>query len=539
MICMIVDDEYNVRRSFVMMGRWRDFGISEVIEATNGLDALALARDRRPEIIITDMRMHALDGAGFLRSLREIPYTPEVVVISGFSDFEYMHSAVENQAVDYVLKPVSEESFNACIRRAVEKYHRRAGSYADMLDAVIQQMNERLVLHGVHENELMHFKIVRDFVQANPRVRIVIPLLLNFEEICRARYRNLTDLLCMQMQQVLDSALQAECANVLTLRIRSDADWDFICLLGSGTDDILPDAALDACLRGIVERLSRLGLRALIGRDREACAKDGLVSSHKLLRQTLMHVALPHVGAQPIVAGVGDPPAARRYFAAHEMAMTQHILHGDAESAGQLIDQVFAQVCVDSRYHVNQLQTLALEFFEIVSHMMVQYDVYPEHSLQLNHIWSAVYGSLDNMEHQKALFKRYFEQVCGMFAPGAGGPQHIVSSALQFIEAHHGEKLTLSMLAQNLYVSREHLSRLLRQETGKTFTDHLSEMRLVHVCRLLATTDLPLASIAERTGFIDPNYLSRVFRRAYGITPMKHRAGAQKKRAGDKMLSDS
>lgn len=524
MKCLIVDDEFSVRRSLVMMGRWKDLGISQILEAPNGLAAMEIAERERPGIILTDMRMNTLDGTGFLRALRELPYTPEVIVISGYSDYEYMHSALQNQAVDYVLKPVSEDVLNRSVQRAIDRLLQREGSLQHSLDAFIRQMNERLVLHDVDGHNLMDIKIVRDFVDQNQRLRVFVPLPLNFDAVCRTGYRNLTDLLCMKMQQLIESAFADADGRLLVLRVKGDADWDFICLLG----DEMPigDEALDKRLHRALGALGELGLYCAFGRDSGAFDRQSLIAVHGQVRSALMHADLLTLAGRIVVVLEGKAyPAAKRLFASHEAQLTQHILHCGYNEAGALVDQVFLDLKKRSTFSVNQLQSLAMEFFEIVSHMMAQYAVNPGGSLPLSHIWRAVFENLGDIDYQKALFKRYFDQACGLFAPCANGQRILVGDVLKYIEAHYGEKLPLSDLSAYFFVSREHLSRLLRQETGKTFTDHITETRLQHVRRLLLSTNLPLSTIAEQTGFIYPSYLNRVFRRAYGITPMEYRAG--------------
>lgn len=101
----------------------------------------------------------------------------------------------------------------------------------------------------------------------------------------------------------------------------------------------------------------------------------------------------------------------------------------------------------------------------------------------------------------------------------------LVKRAVAHIRANFTRQLTLEDVAREVHVSHYYLSHLLRRETGKSFTDHLTQFRMAKARELMARLDLGVSEIADRCGFCDGNYFSRVFKRETGLTPSAYRKG--------------
>ncbi|TVR68062.1 MAG: response regulator [Spirochaetaceae bacterium] len=117
---VIIDDEAWTRDTIKRIGRWRELGFRIVGEASDGISGLACIRQLAPHLVITDMRMPGLDGVQLLQELQKEAVPPELVVISGFSDYTYTRQALASHAVDYLLKPIDPDEFNGVLRRCME-----------------------------------------------------------------------------------------------------------------------------------------------------------------------------------------------------------------------------------------------------------------------------------------------------------------------------------------------------------------------------------------------------------------------------------
>ncbi len=101
---------------------------------------------------------------------------------------------------------------------------------------------------------------------------------------------------------------------------------------------------------------------------------------------------------------------------------------------------------------------------------------------------------------------------------------YLVRSALQYMREHCTEQhLSLSDVADHVYVSQWHLSKLLNRETGKSFFDLLGSMRIDHARKLLADPSVRIHEVAEAAGYADVAHFSKSFKKWAGCTPGEYR----------------
>ena len=110
-------------------------------------------------------------------------------------------------------------------------------------------------------------------------------------------------------------------------------------------------------------------------------------------------------------------------------------------------------------------------------------------------------------------------------AAGSAAGNFIVRQALDYMRAHCAEKLSLSDVADHVYVSQWHLSKLINRHTNQSFFDLLGRMRIDRAKVLLADNRLRIHAVAEQAGFADVAHFSKSFKRLEGMTPGEYRDG--------------
>lgn len=95
--------------------------------------------------------------------------------------------------------------------------------------------------------------------------------------------------------------------------------------------------------------------------------------------------------------------------------------------------------------------------------------------------------------------------------------------ALEYLREHYAEKILISTLSSVVHVCDDRLIRLFKEVTGETPVSHLLNLRLEASLKLLSSTGLSIAEIADRTGFGSAAYMTRVFRQKLNTTPGKYR----------------
>ena len=99
----------------------------------------------------------------------------------------------------------------------------------------------------------------------------------------------------------------------------------------------------------------------------------------------------------------------------------------------------------------------------------------------------------------------------------------IVSNAVQYMQEHFREKIILPEVAEKIYVSQWHLSKLLNRHMGKNFSEVLNSIRIEKAKELMKDPSLRLADIAEMVGFLDVAHFSRVFKKLTGVSAGEYR----------------
>ena len=108
---MIVDDEMLVRQGIKHLLNWEQEGYQIVGEASNGLEALNLMDEVNPHVILTDIVMPVMGGEKLVKIVKEKYPHIEVIVLSSFSEYDYVRSTFQSGVADYILKPKLEADY--------------------------------------------------------------------------------------------------------------------------------------------------------------------------------------------------------------------------------------------------------------------------------------------------------------------------------------------------------------------------------------------------------------------------------------------
>lgn len=103
------------------------------------------------------------------------------------------------------------------------------------------------------------------------------------------------------------------------------------------------------------------------------------------------------------------------------------------------------------------------------------------------------------------------------------GSSQIVKKAVDYLNSHYCEAVTLKQSADALHVNSSYLSTLFKQEMGLSFTAFLNQLRLNHCEELLRSTNLSVTEICLESGFSSASYFIRLFKEKHGVTPKEFR----------------
>jgi YesN/AraC family two-component response regulator len=116
---LLVDDEWFTREGIMERIPWEEIGIEQVEQADDGVNALLVAEQFEPDILLTDVRMPRMDGTELAYAMREKYPSCYIIFMSGFTDKEYMKAAINVSATAYIEKPIEIVELKSAIAKAV------------------------------------------------------------------------------------------------------------------------------------------------------------------------------------------------------------------------------------------------------------------------------------------------------------------------------------------------------------------------------------------------------------------------------------
>jgi len=117
---MLVEDEPIIREGLKHYFDWNALQFQSILEASNGLEGLTLARQEKPELIITDIRMPLMNGLDMIETLREELPDSQFVILTGHNDFEYAQRAIKIGGItEYLVKPLQYDISLSAIERCL------------------------------------------------------------------------------------------------------------------------------------------------------------------------------------------------------------------------------------------------------------------------------------------------------------------------------------------------------------------------------------------------------------------------------------
>lgn len=177
---MIADDEPRTRQGLKKtLDTWAN-GEFQILTASNGEEVIELMRQQKVQILITDIRMPEITGLELLKTIKEHNWSPVIIVISAYSEFEYAQEALRLGVINYLLKPISKNHLIGAVEEALQAVEKqeRVGMIEKVVDDKLVQVNsqssspepirEAIDFIKHHLQSDLTLKEVAEFVHLNP-----------------------------------------------------------------------------------------------------------------------------------------------------------------------------------------------------------------------------------------------------------------------------------------------------------------------------------------------------------------------------------
>ena len=128
---LLVDDESYMTEYLKKLVDWKSYGFEEVLTASGGSIARDLIEQKKPELLVTDIRMPRVSGLDLVKYIDEKNYPTKTIILSGYSEFKYAQQALRYGVTEYLVKPILKKDFQISLEHVMEKFFEKEESFPD------------------------------------------------------------------------------------------------------------------------------------------------------------------------------------------------------------------------------------------------------------------------------------------------------------------------------------------------------------------------------------------------------------------------
>ncbi len=526
---LLADDEEEIRLGISRKIDWESLGFQLAGQAENGAEALELAEQLRPDVVLTDIKMPFMDGLELCQRLKLLLPAAKMVVFSGFDDFEYARRAIGMNVSEYILKPINAPELCQVLEKLRSQLDQQRMERRNM-ETLRRRYEESLpVLRELFYTRLLDGRVPPDQIpQRAARYEIDLPAgcwtvaLAQVDSPAEPGHPEREELLLLSVQSFLEDHFTLEGASGRTL-LYNDAAALLVQLPGPG--------ALNPLLQEL-ERLRRLaqgylGLSLTIGVGLPADGPGQLHACAEGAHAALDYRVLLGSGRVLYIGDVEPVSPARLSFEEEDQrALAAAVKLGSEEQLVEVLRQLLERV---GQAHLS-LDQCHLFFLEMVTGLL---RLARASGVEAEQVFGPGFTGVVSITDFASLEELggWLQDCCRKLRQALGRQRtdsawKIVEQARQLIEENYADSdLSVEMVCDRLHLSPAYFSTLFKRETGMSFTACVTARRMEQAAALLRDTDEKTYLIAEKTGYLDPNYFSYVFKRHFGLTPSKYRAG--------------
>lgn len=473
---LIVDDEPVVREHLKQMIDWSQ-DVVLIGEASSGSEALKLCREESPDIIFSDIKMPNMDGLQFIERLKKVNPGIKAVLLTAYSDFQYMQDAIDLKVEKYVLKyEMDAQKINDVLRdlcRKIDEENRRESKQSVLRKLLYEK-------HSSREAREMLYRVGIEWNAAG------------------------VYLCCMD--HAGDTEFRAADTSLKNEGVRAEYRWvsgDSVVLF-VGKDPEQEKNAKSA-VRRLAQELQEVTFietdePVLLERVQQAFARIRKVKEMPLFfaGKNLVSTALLN-SVRPLVfeEDVRETAAlvkGRKYEEAigkiRKLLGEKAVKSCDAEGVNACIDRLLGEILGElSRLDPDFSYSEALEVFKRV-----------HGCTDMQQIIEIVAQQIGKIERMVVL----------------GRKMYIV---LEYIDRNFQQDITLEEAAGQVSWNAAYLSQMFRKEMNMTFKQYVNQLRIEKAKTLLADGRLSVEQIAEQIGYSNANYFYKVFKSKTGKKP--------------------
>lgn len=492
---LIAEDEPPILRRTKRLIEHIDPDFSVAATAADGEEALEKMRAEHFDVLFTDIRMPVMDGMKLMDRVQKLYPECSIVVLSGYQDFAYVSSAIRAQVVDYLLKPVAEDTLEKLLYKLKEKWLAlKQERLQQGVAARINRMFPDTTPLGIQAVSLgiclfcagaLPQAAEPDGSGDEPDVWRKISLASIAKALCG-------ESVLFAQEYMGDSPAE----RILAYQQAEPADSTWTKRL---YEEVLSQSELPVSCACLSEPVPVTELGTAHKRLRR------LLAERIVIGQSLYEAVSYHALERTARAGgdfAEDSEAASRY--------ADLLAGGDSNRAAAFRRELFSRFAQEG-----WTQRRVLRFFQRVVTLLEAKSPDPAGVLPYREWFFTAVGTAASLRELEEIV-----QSLDLPRAAAGEGNETIGKVREYLQAHYAEHITGQTLARQFGYVPSYIAYLFRQTYGLSPTDYLTWLRLDKAKELMrGQPSLLVREVAERVGFKNQYHFSRVFKKIEGVWP--------------------
>lgn len=518
---LLVDDEMLDLEGMRQFIPWKELGMEVVGAANNAFAACDILDQQAVDIIVSDVNMPNMSGLELARIAIEKKTDIRVIFVSGYQDFSYVKQALALKAYSYVLKPMDDKELITALQKVREdldeEQQRREveEAYQHMIPMAKNDLLIRL-FEGEWESDGQAgmYKLVKSYgldkLEWPVRVAVLELDYFNWlqEQDHLARHQLSKDFI-YEVNTMGQKHGMPHCYKVSSYRIAL----------------LMNDQKKEKFIEDIYSSIrAKFPVTMTVGVGKPAFTMGQIHTSYRQAMEAVDGKMFISKGNLIMYETVSSEPGMidARMLDTHMDTLFKAMKEYELVLIYDEIDKLFRSVSsLRSKFTIHNLAMYII--WKLDQQLKdVDEDLFEILGMELNSL--DILLQFDTISDIRSwLVLKTFEISEYLRSKSESVNHKLIREIIQMMKDKMSENFTLKDIAQQFSFSPNYLGFLFKEETGKTFSEVLSQLRMEQAGKLLKDPTSKIYEIASKVGYRYLPYFSRQFKEAYGMTPMEYR----------------
>ncbi len=527
---LLVDDEPLVLVGIQSMLKWEDYGAQVVGTARNGAQAMELIQTLRPDLVIADIKMPVMDGLKLMETAQDtIQDPPLFILLTSFEEFAFVKAAINRQAVDYLVKlELTQQTLLGALRKAQERLAARRHA-----EPVRRPPTERFGMQPFYDR--FFIRLFNSLFENEEQMRaqqqeLGVDFSFDAYAVC---YCELPDLTAQSMGQerlmnlyssttrmAWETATRFMACYITPLDPRH---FNITFCLSEQEAPIYQEAVGNVLEKVVEVAYNYFSVRLLCSVGCKVGPPMELSRSYYTARLRLTERG-PQDGAVAFFEGDAEDTEADSVFdmALYREALTRAFEDQDAGALDQIMGRIGDSIRAWPSRRLQAMDAACNLLFLCLSQFTNGEELVSQIFEREPEGYRCLYRRRSSQDIADWLDTLRAGLVQSLRSQRRGYKDQIIRQIKAYIQANLGQRLTLNNAAAVFGFSPNYLSQLFARQAGCSFVEYVNGEKIRAAKEMMREENVKFYEIAERLGFENAFYFSKVFKKIEGCSPREY-----------------